>query len=120
MHTMHTHGHDQLVIARDAQPLAARDVEDTVMLGPGQRVDAVVVANQQPGTWLVHCHVLDHTEDAMGMPAGLVTDDPLRGHAGQVGAMGTAMMPPHARLLERQPADRSRSGSPRCSARSRG
>jgi len=72
-HTMHTHGHDQLVIARDAQPLAVRDLEDTVLLGPGQRVDVVITADAQPGTWMVHCHVLDHIEDAMKMPAGLIT-----------------------------------------------
>jgi zinc transporter ZupT len=72
-HTMHTHGHDQLIIARDAQPVSSRDVEDTVLLGPGQRVDTVITANQQPGSWLVHCHVLDHTEDAQGMPDGLIT-----------------------------------------------
>ncbi|HEY0798609.1 MAG TPA: multicopper oxidase domain-containing protein, partial [Candidatus Baltobacteraceae bacterium] len=48
-HTMHTHGHDQLIIARDAQPLDYRDIEDTVMLGPGQRVDVVVTANAKPG-----------------------------------------------------------------------
>ncbi len=72
-HTMHTHGHYQRIIARDAQPAPAGDVEDTVLLGPGQRVDVVVDANAQPGTWLVHCHVADHIEDSSGMPAGLVT-----------------------------------------------
>ena len=69
IHTMHTHGHDQLVIARDAQPVNAGDIQDTVLLGPGQRVDVVITANQAPGNWLVHCHVMDHTEDAQGMPA---------------------------------------------------
>jgi zinc transporter, ZIP family len=74
MHTMHTHGHDMLVIARDARPVAVTDVQDTILLGPGQRADTVVTANAQPGNWLVHCHVLDHTEDGTGMPAGLVTE----------------------------------------------
>jgi FtsP/CotA-like multicopper oxidase with cupredoxin domain/zinc transporter ZupT len=73
MHTMHTHGHYQRIVARDAQPVTYQDVEDTVLLGPGQRVDVIVVANQIPGTWLVHCHVIDHTEDGSGMPDGLVT-----------------------------------------------
>ena len=72
-HTMHTHGHYQQIIARDAQPVETRELEDTVALSPGQRVDVVVTANQQPGTWLVHCHVMDHIEDASGMPAGLIT-----------------------------------------------
>jgi ZIP family zinc transporter len=74
-HTMHTHGHDQLVIARDAQPLSYRDVEDTLDLGSGQRADVIVDADAQPGTWLVHCHVVDHTEDddGDGQPDGLIT-----------------------------------------------
>jgi hypothetical protein len=72
-HTMHTHGHVQQIIARDANPLTYLDREDTVDIGPGQRVDAIVVADATPGTWLVHCHVGDHIEDAGGMPDGLVT-----------------------------------------------
>lgn len=95
MHTMHTHGHDQLVIARDAQPVPTRDLEDTVLLGPGQRLDAVVLANQQPGNWAVHCHVLDHTEDAMGMPAGLVTTIHYAGTPNKLAAMGIAMAADH-------------------------
>jgi zinc transporter ZupT len=91
VHTMHTHGHDQLVIARDAQPVSTRDLQDTVLLGPGQRLDAVIVANAQPGNWAVHCHVLDHTEDAMGMPAGLVTTIHYAGTPNKLGMMGTAM-----------------------------
>ncbi len=91
VHTMHTHGHDQVVIARDAQPVSARDLEDTVMLGPGQRLDTVVVANAQPGNWAVHCHVLDHTEDGMGMPAGLVTSIHYAGTPNKLALMGAAM-----------------------------
>ncbi len=91
VHTMHTHGHDMLVIARDAQPAGGRDVQDTILLGPGQRVDAVLTADAQPGNWLVHCHVLDHTEDAMGMPAGLVTTIHYAGTPQLLGAMNMAM-----------------------------
>jgi ZIP family zinc transporter len=72
-HTMHTHGHYQQIIARDAEPVDYRDVEDTVLVAPGQRVDVVVDANAAPGTWLIHCHVMDHIEDTNGMPAGLIT-----------------------------------------------
>lgn len=91
VHTMHTHGHDQILIARDAQPVGARDLEDTLMLGPGQRIDTVIVADQQPGNWLVHCHVLDHTEDATGMPAGLVTTIHYAGTPNTIAAMGVSM-----------------------------
>jgi len=90
-HTMHTHGHDQLVIARDAQPVSNRDVQDTVLLGPGQRVDVVVTANQAPGNWLVHCHILDHTENDQGMPAGLITTIHYAGTANALPDMEHAM-----------------------------
>lgn len=106
-HTMHTHGHDQVVIARDAQPVTYRDIEDTVLLGPGQRVDVVITANQQPGTWLVHCHILDHTEDAQGMPAGLITAIHYQGVPDTMQAMGAEM---YATMLKERAANGSMAG----------
>ena len=91
MHTMHTHGHYQRIVARDAQPVSAWDLQDTVMLGPGQRIDVIVDANQIPGNWLVHCHVLDHTEDNMGMPDGLITTIHYEGTPNTLAAMNAAM-----------------------------
>jgi ZIP family zinc transporter len=90
-HTMHTHGHYQRVIERDAQPVPSGDVEDTVNLGPGQRADVIIDANQQPGSWLVHCHVMDHTEDAQGYPDGLVTTIHYAGTPENAAAMNTSM-----------------------------
>jgi manganese oxidase len=90
-HTMHTHGHYQHVIARDARPAPPGDDEDTVLLGPGQRVDVVVTADAKPGTWLVHCHIIDHTQDTMGMPQGLITAIRYRGTPDVLAAMGDAM-----------------------------
>lgn len=92
-HTMHTHGHYQQIVARDAQPVGAPDVEDTVLLGPGQRVDVVVKADARPGTWLVHCHVLDHIENAQGMPDGLITAIHYAGTPDTLGKMYRAMTP---------------------------
>ena len=31
-HTMHTHGHYQQIIARDAEPVDVRDIQDTVLI----------------------------------------------------------------------------------------
>jgi ZIP family zinc transporter len=92
-HTMHTHGHDMLVVARDALPLSYRDAEDTVELGPGQRADVVLRANAKPGTWLLHCHVIDHTEDdnGDGQPDGLITAIHYRGTPELLPGMGQAM-----------------------------
>lgn len=92
-HTMHTHGHYQQIVARDAQPVTYRDVEDTVLLAPGQRVDVVVTADARPGTWLLHCHVLDHIENAQGMPDGLITAIHYIGTPNTLASMYTAMMP---------------------------
>ena len=92
-HTMHTHGHYQQIIARDAAPVDYRDVEDTVLVAPGQRVDVVIDANAKPGTWLIHCHVMDHIEDASGMPAGLITAIHYVGTPNTLTAMYRAMAP---------------------------
>lgn len=92
-HTMHTHGHDQLVIARDAQMLPNKDLEDTVLLGPGQRADVVIAANAQPGTWMIHCHVADHIQNNAGMPDGLITAIHYAGTPKTFFAMNDAMMP---------------------------
>ncbi len=92
-HTMHTHGHYQQIVARDAAPVDYRDIQDTVLVAPGQRVDVVVKADAKPGTWLIHCHVLDHIEDASGMPSGLITAIHYSGTPNTLTAMYRAMMP---------------------------
>jgi len=92
-HTMHTHGHYQQIVARDAAPVDYRDVEDTVLISPGQRVDVVVKADARPGTWLIHCHVMDHIEDSSGMPAGLITAIHYIGTPNTLASMYRAMTP---------------------------
>ena len=91
-HTMHTHGHYQTIIARDGWPAPPGDVEDTVELGPGQRVDVTILADAKPGTWMVHCHVLDHIEDDQGMPDGLITAIHYAGTPNTTTAMYDTMM----------------------------
>lgn len=92
-HTMHSHGHDQLVIARDARPAPHGDVEDTLALGPGQRADVVITANAKPGTWLIHCHIGDHVQNSSSMPAGLITALHYSGTPNTFAKMSDAMMP---------------------------
>jgi hypothetical protein len=101
-HTMHTHGHDQLVIARDAQPLDYRDKEDTILLGPGQRADVVVAGDAKPGTWLIHCHVMDHVEDMNSMPDGLITALHYTGTTNMLMAMHDTMMHHHVQAQAMQ------------------
>jgi len=91
MHTMHAHGHDMQIIARDASPLDHSDIQDTVLIAPGQRVDVTVTGNAQPATWLLHCHIGDHVEDATEHPDGLISALHYRGTPNTMSRMGAAM-----------------------------
>ena len=67
-HPMHWHGHSFRVISRDGHPTAHREWLDTVLLAPQERAEIAFVADN-PGEWMLHCHVLDH--QAGGMAACL-------------------------------------------------
>jgi FtsP/CotA-like multicopper oxidase with cupredoxin domain len=71
IHPMHLHGLPQQVIAKDGYPLPQPHYEDTVLVGPGERVDVLVEASEL-GAWALHCHVLTHAEGPDGM-FGMVT-----------------------------------------------
>ena len=96
-HAMHIHGHEQILVAKDAWPVSPQRV-DVVPLEPGERADVIVPATAAPGTWMVQCHILDHVEDANGMPSGLITALHYVGSPNHFGALAVAMrdmsMPP--------------------------
>ncbi|HET7489926.1 MAG TPA: multicopper oxidase domain-containing protein [Acidimicrobiales bacterium] len=71
LHPMHLHGMTQTVIAKDGLPLANPEVEDTVVVAPGERYTVLVHATEL-GTWAWHCHILPHAENDQGM-FGMVT-----------------------------------------------
>lgn len=71
IHPMHTHGFDQLVIARDGTPLETPYSADTVTVAPGERYTVLVHADEV-GAWAWHCHILPHAEGPNGM-LGMVT-----------------------------------------------
>jgi FtsP/CotA-like multicopper oxidase with cupredoxin domain len=66
MHVMHTHGHSFKVIALDGNPLtpAQQYVKDSVTIGPSERVDIELDANN-PGVWMFHCHIEHHMANGM-------------------------------------------------------
>lgn len=65
--TLHLHGHDMEVVARDGTPLASPYWVDTLTVGPAERYDLVVKANN-PGAWMIHTHVATHeTNDAQSL-----------------------------------------------------
>ena len=53
---------DPDVFARDGYPLPAPFRCDTLNVAPGERWDAIVLADA-PGVWAFHCHILTHAED---------------------------------------------------------
>jgi FtsP/CotA-like multicopper oxidase with cupredoxin domain len=63
-HPFHLHGQRFEVLSVDDVPLAARRIEDTVDVGIRQRVRLRVHADN-PGEWLLHCHLLGHEEGGM-------------------------------------------------------
>ena len=60
LHPMHLHGMHWTVTATDGFDLDVRYRKDTLPVAPGERYDALLVANSK-GTWMLHCHNLDHT-----------------------------------------------------------
>lgn len=63
-HPIHLHGHAFRVLARNGAPTPYREWRDTVLLEPQERVEVAFVADN-PGRWMIHCHVLDHQNGGM-------------------------------------------------------
>jgi FtsP/CotA-like multicopper oxidase with cupredoxin domain len=70
-HPMHMHGFRQLVVAKDGVPLDQPYWVDTVNVAPGERYSILFQADRV-GTWVWHCHILNHVEREEGM-FGMVT-----------------------------------------------
>ena len=59
-HPMHLHGHYFSVISKNGQPLTGSPVHlDSVLVGPHETWVVAFVADN-PGLWMLHCHVLIH------------------------------------------------------------
>jgi FtsP/CotA-like multicopper oxidase with cupredoxin domain len=58
-HPMHLHGHSFRVLSRNGNPVQYRQWADTVLVPPKETVDVAFVADN-PGDWMLHCHVTDH------------------------------------------------------------
>jgi FtsP/CotA-like multicopper oxidase with cupredoxin domain len=66
VHPMHQHQFDQLVVAKDGIPLDNPYYADVVNVAPGERY-SVLMQLTDPGTWVWHCHILNHVEREEGM-----------------------------------------------------
>jgi FtsP/CotA-like multicopper oxidase with cupredoxin domain len=67
-HPIHLHGHVFRIFSRNGIAAPLREWSDTVLLAPRERVEVAFVADN-PGDWMLHCHVLAH--QAAGMAAML-------------------------------------------------
>ncbi|MEI7594045.1 MAG: multicopper oxidase domain-containing protein [Actinomycetes bacterium] len=71
MHPMHQHEFPGIVIAKDGLPLDSPYAMDTLVVAPGERYTVLYNTNKV-GTWVWHCHILNHVEGPSGM-LGMVT-----------------------------------------------
>ncbi|WP_067922633.1 multicopper oxidase family protein [Alicyclobacillus shizuokensis] len=74
-HAMHLHGYTFWLVAEDGRPLPKPRPMNVVNLAPEETADIEFVANH-PGTWMLHCHILDHMMnpgDAVEGMGGLTT-----------------------------------------------
>lgn len=70
-HFMHIHSHKFIVVARDGSYVNEPQKIDTVGIGPGQRVDIILFADN-PGIWPFHCHRLNHITNENIYPGGML------------------------------------------------
>lgn len=63
-HPVHIHGQRFLVTAIDGQKQTNLVWKDTVMV-PAGRTYELIVAMDNPGDWLIHCHIPEHMEAGM-------------------------------------------------------
>ena len=63
-HPMHLHGQRFLVVSRDGKAETNPVWKDTVLVPAGSSYD-LLVEFDNPGRWLLHCHIPEHMEAGM-------------------------------------------------------
>jgi FtsP/CotA-like multicopper oxidase with cupredoxin domain len=64
-HPFHIHGAGRfLILCRDGQTESNLVWKDTVLLRAGETVDILLYVTN-PGLWMAHCHIAEHTESGM-------------------------------------------------------
>jgi len=64
-HPFHVHGAGRfLILSRDGRPESNLVWKDTVLLRAGETVDILLYVTN-PGLWMAHCHIAEHTESGM-------------------------------------------------------
>ena len=74
-HPLHLHGFFFLVLDEAGQPVRPLEWKDTVDIPHDRTVRLAVRFDDRPGTWIFHCHILDHADGGLlsavhlGLPA---------------------------------------------------
>jgi FtsP/CotA-like multicopper oxidase with cupredoxin domain len=63
-HPLHLHGLVFRVLSRNGQPTVHREWRDTMLLAPREKAELAFVADN-PGDWMLHCHILAHQAGGM-------------------------------------------------------
>lgn len=74
-HPFHLHGFFFQVIDVNGQPPEYSAWKDTFNLPPRSKVKIAWVPDNRPGTWMYHCHILEHHEAGMMAHFDVVNDD---------------------------------------------
>jgi FtsP/CotA-like multicopper oxidase with cupredoxin domain len=64
IHPIHTHGMFFRLLARNGTAVDEPFFRDTVLIHPREEIDVGVVPTDA-GTWMMHCHILEHAEAGM-------------------------------------------------------
>jgi FtsP/CotA-like multicopper oxidase with cupredoxin domain len=64
IHPIHTHGMFFRLLARNGVPVEEPFFRDTVLIHANEEIDVGVVPTDA-GTWMMHCHILEHAEAGM-------------------------------------------------------
>ena len=83
-HPFHLHGFFFMPLDDQNQPLRPLAWKDTVNVPMKTTVRLLVTFDERPGTWMFHCHILDHADGGLmgtvhvgpGDPAAHTTHHP--------------------------------------------
>jgi FtsP/CotA-like multicopper oxidase with cupredoxin domain len=64
-HPIHLHGHTFRILSRNGKPEPTQRLTDTILLTQQETAEIAFVADN-PGDWMIHCHILEHQEAGMG------------------------------------------------------
>ncbi|EYF05096.1 multicopper oxidase family protein [Chondromyces apiculatus] len=77
-HPFHIHGQFFQILERGGQPVFEPGLRDTVHVR-GTETATILSYFENPGQWMVHCHISEHSEN--GMMADILVGEPAEEHA---------------------------------------